>query len=380
MRYRINRKPANWPSFIEVTSVTEYDKLFYKNISIDAQTHKRLYRGSRKEYKTLIPSVFRERTLLESTTAIPRVATPWNEKRIYSALSDQQPFELRGTAFDKLCLCQHYGLPTRLLDFTSDRYVALYFACANHSTNDTGNTQPPSSGEPGIVYAIAAKEVRSSQDIVKYISSLSGFFDSEATDQWTATYLCDYLSDRFPTITIGDFQKMLDSTWLAVNISRHNARSYAQKGRFILFGFEIFWDVASAQRTGSHPGTREGAKDALRMLLQDISNDKRTDDTDEIPLKELASVLRDITPTTEKRTKLICIDNYKSLEGVEEYFELEQNAASKTKSLAICRIPDKNKGYILSELENLGYNEKSVYPPTLEERIREVLASYTGDE
>jgi hypothetical protein len=50
-----------------------------------------------------------------------------NMCREFSLLSEAQPFYTKST-FEKLILMQHYGIPTRLLDWSENLLVGLYFA------------------------------------------------------------------------------------------------------------------------------------------------------------------------------------------------------------------------------------------------------------
>lgn len=47
-----------------------------------------------------------------------------------------EEFSNISTNFDLLSKMQHFGLPTRLLDFTYNPLIALYYACSSNKTND----------------------------------------------------------------------------------------------------------------------------------------------------------------------------------------------------------------------------------------------------
>lgn len=135
-------------SFVYVESVTDYlnalpegDEFF--DTLLDKMV---LYRGQGNKNWSLMPGVMRDRE------------DYLNEELYIKECLRQYPEEFENMSkVDVLIKMQHYGIPTRLLDLTSNPLVALYFACASQPDED------------GVVYVTQGPVTRSSDLYVNVV-------------------------------------------------------------------------------------------------------------------------------------------------------------------------------------------------------------------
>jgi hypothetical protein bfra3_08106 len=83
------------------------------------------YRGHSDQTYELKPSIYRDERFIE------------NEDKIYRETIAKVPYDFKGkNTIESLVLMQHYGVPTRILDLTTNPLVALYFACVGDEKKD----------------------------------------------------------------------------------------------------------------------------------------------------------------------------------------------------------------------------------------------------
>ncbi|MEK6780620.1 MAG: FRG domain-containing protein [Bacteroidota bacterium] len=205
------------------------------------------YRGHSNFNFSLLPSIYRK-------PKKKKVALINNEEKIFREIIIRTPadFSSEKTTIEKLVKMQHYGLPTRILDITSNPLVALYFACAQNSENKDGEV---------VVIKIPKEETKFyDSDTVSVLSNLArrtiDFDISEILEEFKERekhspdnpdnimwfnkqepipYLLHEIKDEkpqfLPIIYPSDFNRVL-----LVRVKLNNNRILKQSGAFLLFG------------------------------------------------------------------------------------------------------------------------------------------------
>jgi sulfur relay (sulfurtransferase) DsrF/TusC family protein len=165
-----------------------------------------------------------------------------NEDKIFKEAIVRTPHEFQHhrSTCEKLVKMQHYGIPTRLLDITSNPLVALFFACIDH---------PESDGEV-IFFQVPSKHIKYyDSDTISALSNIArrpASFECDFSDmssvkafnkQYHMNYLHHDIKEEKPY-----FEKIINpydmEDVFVVKAKLDNARILKQQGLFMIFGIE----------------------------------------------------------------------------------------------------------------------------------------------
>ncbi len=194
------------------------------------------YRGHPSSTYSLLPSLYRDSN---------HVA---NEDVMFKELLLRCPndFASLDSTFQTLVKMQHYGLPTRLLDLTSNPLIALYFACEPYDTKGQ-------SGEV-IAFGVPTAELKYfDSDTVSVISNLSrrphdfevpesGLTDPEFNTRKAIRYLLHEIKQEKPYFEPVIKREHLGAV-VCVRPKLSNPRIVRQDGAFFLFGVDVFKSI-----------------------------------------------------------------------------------------------------------------------------------------
>ncbi len=205
-------------SVLSVSHLLEKLSIYNKIINDNEIKGSLLFRGQADTSYSLEASIFRKNLITKETALI-------------NDLILQEPFEFGNhmTDFEQLVKMQHYGLPTRLMDLTTNPLIALYFACSKHPDKDgelivfIETLQRPTQKEVKMFAALAEYDGKSEGNFVDYFAK-KGLIETSATP-------FEELVQRL--------QNQFQNKYVPVVAPKNNERIKRQNGAFLILGVDI---------------------------------------------------------------------------------------------------------------------------------------------
>lgn len=182
------------------------------------------FRGQKSKEFSILPSI--ARTTRKSQKPEHFIM---QEYKMVNELIRRKPNEFAGfDEFNTLAKMQHYGLPTRLLDITSNALVALFFACErvkeNHEWQD---------GEI-FFFKKSDTEIHSSYSV--HVALLSSYFKSQSNN-YSSTQDFDVNENLEKLLDTGKAEILQEEMkeYILTVPKYHDEREVRQSAGFILF-------------------------------------------------------------------------------------------------------------------------------------------------
>lgn len=247
-------------SLVKFSNKLEKYKLLHTNV---------YFRGQQNLNWSVLPSIFRGNWINHEKDFVHEML-----------ISNPQDFANLNTTLGKLTKMQHYNAPTRLLDITSNPYIALYFACEKDKASDFSYS--------GEVLFFQSKETEKyyDSDTVSIVSNLAMMKDTfdigndklepeDFCEQGDIPYLLHQIKFEKPTflniINPADLHKCF-----VVHVPLDNKRILNQQGLFLLVGM----GKSKAEPASIEDSILKNNDKKLLFLIPDKNKEKILDELD----------------------------------------------------------------------------------------------------
>lgn len=236
---RFNVCPVDCPKVRQkITSLADYIQIMSSTVSGDDRFW---FRGHEDASFSLTPSALRHKKVQDRETALDLMS---HFKRVAEMKLPRPPGPKDELKWAQIA--QHFGLPTRLLDWTESATTALYFACLNPECD-------------GVVFVLNPIDLNRRSDRLK-----PNVLDPQRDEK----IILRYLASGAQQAKRGQFPRAVNPMW-------NSERLILQKGVFTLHGSRFSLDKGKIPSLVAILILRE-FKDKLISQLQRVGVDEMT--------------------------------------------------------------------------------------------------------